>query len=117
MTIENSEEAAPSGVTDPAEKPVLEPSSGSTDSVQESAARVDPPSGVIETAPATGSHDSSPPFSRKLAPPPKPKRDSGAASAPPSARPGEGPDLVASASALKAPIAPTISFAGAPTLE
>ena len=117
MTIENSEETAQLGVIDPAEKPGLEPSSSSTDSVQDAAPRVESPSGVIETAPAAGTHDSSPPFSRKLAPPPKPKRESGAASAPPSARPGEGPDLVASASALKAPIAPTISFAGAPTLE
>lgn len=112
MTIENSEETAHLGVTEPAEKPVLEPSSGTAESAPDGAARVEPPSGVIETAPATGTHDSSPPFSRKLAPPPKPKRDSGAASAPPSARPGEGPDLAASASALKAPIAPTISFAG-----
>jgi len=117
MTIENSEETAQLGVTDPAEKPGLEPSSSSTDSVQDAAPRVEPPSGVIEAAPVAGTHDSSPPFSRKLAPPPKPKRDSGAASAPPSARPGEGPDLVAAASALKAPIPPTISFASVPTLE
>src|SRR6478735_1255972 len=119
MTIENSEETAQLGVIDPAEKPGLEPSSSSTDSVQDAAPRVESPSGVIETAPAAGTHDSSPPFSRKLAPPPKPKRESGAASAPPSARPGEGPDLTASANALKAPIAPTISFSpeGVPTLD
>src|SRR6478609_420693 len=113
MTIENSEETAHLGVPDAAEKPAPEPSSGATDSAQEGAARVEPPSGVIESVPPVSAHDSSPPFARKLAPPPKPKRDSGAASVPPSVRPGEGPDLAASASALKAPIAPTISFAGA----
>src|SRR6478609_5752082 len=119
MTIENSEETAQPAVIDPAEKPGLEPASSSTDSVQDAAPRVESPSGVIETAPAAGTYDSTPPFARKLAPPPKPKRESGAASAPPSARPGEGPDLTASANALKAPIAPTISFSpeGVPTLD
>src|SRR6478736_3875795 len=118
MTIENSEETAHLGVPDAAEKPALEPSSSATDSSQEAAARAEPPSGVIESAPPISAHDSSPPFARKLAPPPKPKRDSGAASVPPSVRPGEGPDLAASAGALKAPIAPTISFSGAgPTLN
>src|SRR3954452_25127720 len=110
MTIENSQDTAQLGVPDPVENPALEPSSSSTGAVQEGAARDDAQSAVIETGPATGAHDSSPPFSRKLAPPPKPTRDSGAASARPSARPGEGPDLVASANALEAPIAPTISF-------
>jgi SAM-dependent methyltransferase len=120
MTIENSEDTAHVGVTDPAEPLALEPPSGAAASVHDSAApRADAPSSLIDTAPATGAHDSSPPLSRKLAPPPKPKRESGAASAPPSLAPGEGPDLLASSNALKAPIAPTISFsaAGEPTLD
>src|SRR6188768_637337 len=118
MTIENSEETAHSGVPDPAaQPPVLEPSSGSTDSVQEGAPRADTAS-PIEAAPVAAATDSTPPTGRKLAPPPKPKRESGAASAPPSGRPPEGPELVATASALKAPAAPSISFTGdgVPTL-
>src|SRR4051812_11444374 len=114
MTIENSEDTAQLGVTNPAEPPALEHATGSTsssESASEGVARAEAPSGVTETPPLGGAHDSAPPMSRKLAPPPKPKRDSGAASAPPSGRPpGEGPDLLASSSALKAPIAPTISF-------
>src|SRR6187551_3940971 len=98
MTIENSEDTALVGVTDPAESPGLEPSSSSSDSAAPRSDAVS--SGVIEAAQVvTGTHDSAPPLSRKLAPPPKPKRDSGAASAPPSRPPGEGPDLLASASA------------------
>ena len=121
MTIEHSEDTAHVGVTGPAEPPTLESSPGSADSVVDAAARADAGSGVLEGV--QGTHDSTPPLSRKLAPPPKPKRDSGAASAPPGAsasgRPAEGPDLTASASALKAPLAPTISFSasGEPTLD
>src|SRR3954463_469098 len=109
MTIENSEETSRVGASDPAEPQAPEASSGATDSVPN-------PASASE---ATSAHDSTPSMSRKLAPPPKPKRDSGAASAPPSGRPPEGPDLLASSSALKAPIAPTISFSGqgVPTLE
>ena len=110
MTIENTEDTTQVGVTDPAEPQALEPVAGSGDSVQGSAARADAVSAAIESVPPPGTHDSTPPHSRKLAPPPKPKRDSGAASAPPSRPPGEGPDLLASANALKPPIAPTISF-------
>ncbi|MEI9941260.1 MAG: methyltransferase domain-containing protein [Pseudomonadota bacterium] len=124
MTIENSEDIAHVGVTDPVDPPALERSSGPAESAPEGSVRPDPPNSVIEIAPPTGTHDSTPPLSRKLAPPPKPKRDSGAASAPPTAPPsgrppGEAPDLVASANALKAPIAPTISFSadGEPTLD
>jgi len=119
MTIENSEDTAHVGVTDPAEPLASEASSGATDSVHDGAPTADPTSVVIETAPLAGTHDSTPPLSRKLAPPPKPKRDSGAASAPPSGRPPEGAELLAPASALKAPIAPAISFSGegVPTLE
>ena len=120
MTIENSEDTAHVGVTGPVEPSALEHPSGLAESSPEGTPTADPASGVIESGQAVGTHDSSPPVSRKLAPPPKPKRDSGAASAPPSGRPpGEGPDLLASASALKAPIAPTISFSadGEPTLD
>ncbi|HET7541835.1 MAG TPA: methyltransferase domain-containing protein [Polyangiaceae bacterium] len=118
MTIENSEETANSGVPDPAAAtPGLEPSSGSTESAQERAPRSDSAS-PIEAARTSGAQDSTPPLGRKLAPPPKPKRDSGAASAPPSARPAEGPELQASPGALKAPTAPNITFTGdgVPTL-
>ncbi len=130
MTIENSDDTAHVGVTDPAAPVALERSSSSAGSVHGSASRADVASGAIETAAAsaTATHDSTPPLSRRLAPPPKPKRDSGAASAPPtppptapaSGRPAaEGPDLAASANALKAPIAPSISFSadGKPTLD
>ncbi|HKO52418.1 MAG TPA: methyltransferase domain-containing protein [Polyangiaceae bacterium] len=125
MTIENSEDTAQVGVTDPAEPQAHEPSSGSA-SVPDATAPAGAASAVLEFSLGTGAHDSTPPLSRKLAPPPKPKRDSGAASAPPSGSasarppaPGEAPDLSASANALKAPIAPTISFSadGAPTLD
>ena len=111
MTIENSEVTTQVGVTDPAESP---PAESPAREASDAAARADAASGVIQTAlaTATGVHDSTPPMSRKLAPPPKPKRDSGAASAPPSGRPPDGPDLLASASALKAPIPPTIFSAG-----
>jgi len=119
MTIENSEDTAHVGVAGPVEPSALEHPSGLAESAPDGTPPADPASGVIESAQAAGTHDSSPPMSRKLAPPPKPKRDSGAASAPPSGRPpGEGPDLLSSASALKAPLAPTISFSadGEPTL-
>ncbi|HEY0464235.1 MAG TPA: hypothetical protein VGC79_08505 [Polyangiaceae bacterium] len=120
MTIENSEDTAHVGVTDPAEPRAPEASSAAAEPVADAPARSDAPSALIETVQLpSGTHDSTPPMSRKLAPPPKPKRDSGAASAPPSGRPPDGPDLLASANALKAPIAPTISFSGQgiPTLE
>src|SRR6187402_2387444 len=111
MTIENTEDTTQVGVSDPADPQALEPTAGSADSVQGSAPRADTESAPIERASSPGTLDSVPPHSpRKLAPPPKPKRDSGAASAPPSRPPGEGPDLLASASALKPPIAPSISF-------
>jgi len=125
MTIENSEDTAHVGVTDPAEPPALDRASSSSGPSADGAVRAEPSSSGMEAAPVAGGHDSAPPLSRKLAPPPKPKRDSGAASAPPpgsaspSGRPlGESPDLLASASALKAPIAPTISFSldGEPSL-
>lgn len=100
MSIESSDETAQaedSSATDPS---LGEPSHATGDA-----------SGVIETA-RTPVHDSAPPMSRKLAPPPKPKRDSGHVSSPPSARPaGEAPDLLSS-SALKAPGTPLISFSG-----
>jgi SAM-dependent methyltransferase len=62
--------------------------------------------------------DSMPPMSRKLAPPPKPARTSGVASRPPSARPPAempAPDPLAS-NALKAPIAPSISYSSFPAV-
>ena len=113
MTIENSEDTAQVGAIDPAAEPVLEPPSDLAESARDGSAPADAASAaVIDTAQLT-LHDSTPPLSRKLAPPPKPKRESGMASSPPSARPaGEVPDLLASSSALKAPIAPTISYAG-----
>src|SRR3954469_9302052 len=109
MTIENTEDTTLVGASEPAEPPALEPPAGA-DFAHGSAPRADVANPVIEIGQATAAHDSTPPMSRKLAPPPKPKRESGAASAPPSRPPGEGPDLLASASALKAPIAPMISF-------
>ena len=115
MTIENSEDTAQVGVSDPAESPVAQPAPGSTEPNAAFPA-TEASSAVIEAPRLGATHDSGPPMSRKLAPPPKPKRDSNMASSPPSARPpGEsGPDLLASSSALKAPLAPTISFSTEP---
>jgi len=62
-------------------------------------------------------HDSVTPTSRKLAPPPKPRREPGSTSNPPSMRPpGDGGlESAFAANALKAPIAPTISYAAGET--
>jgi len=118
MTIENSEDTAPvDGSVPAAEPPVRHPSFPPVpvvETARESAAQPAEPAtsvGVLEVALPVQS-DSAPPLSRRLAPPPKPKRDSGMASSIPSPRPpGEAPDLASSSSALKAPIAPTISYA------
>ncbi len=68
---------------------------------------------AVETPVADPVGDSSPPLSRKLAPPPKPRRDSGVASRPPPAGPsGELSDPLASSGALKAPLTPSISYSG-----
>jgi SAM-dependent methyltransferase len=120
MTIENSEDTAQVGVTDPAEQPGAERASAlaSSPSDADIPIDVDPPvlgpalpdPPVIDAPSSDGASDSVPPMSRKLAPPPKPRRDSGAASRPPAAGPeGDVPDQL-TASALKAPIAPNISY-------
>ncbi len=119
MTIENSEDAAQLGVKDPAE-PVAERASALAASEVDVDIPIDdappelPSPPVLEAPLSAAASDSLPPMSRKLAPPPKPRRDSGAASRPPSARPpGEMPVVDAlTASALKAPMTPNISFAG-----
>jgi SAM-dependent methyltransferase len=123
MTIENSEETAQIGVADAAQRPASDGSPVSTsaesrgDGAEAAVAPSVPPAPTLDGAQVLTAHASVPPMSRKLAPPPKPKRDSGMASSPPPARaPGEGPDLLASSSALKAPIAPTISYSG-PSVE
>src|SRR5258708_24231525 len=112
MTIENSDDTAQVSVNGSAEQPVAERSSGSSEATQDIAARADALSStVIETARSNAAHDSTPPLSRKLAPPPKPKREPGTASSPPSARPAdEVPDMLGFSSALKAPIAAKISY-------
>ena len=123
MTIENSEETAQIGVADAAQQPASDGSPVSSsaesrgDGAEAAVAPSVPPASTLDGAQVLTAHDSVPPMSRKLAPPPKPKRDSGMASSPPAARtPGDGPDLLASSSALKAPIAPTISYSG-PSVE
>ncbi|HEY5376833.1 MAG TPA: hypothetical protein VIK01_24290, partial [Polyangiaceae bacterium] len=118
MTIENSEDAAHVGVTDPADQPGPERASAlaGSPSDPEIPIDVDPPvlradlpePPVIEPPTSDGASDSMPPMARKLAPPPKPRRDSGAASRPPLAGPSGEEQLLASA--LKAPIAPSISY-------
>ena len=118
MTIENSEDAAHVGVTDPADQPGPERASALAGSPSDPdiPIDVDPPvlradllePPVIEPPTSDGASDSMPPMSRKLAPPPKPRRDSGAASRPPLAGPSGEEQLLASA--LKAPIAPSISY-------
>jgi SAM-dependent methyltransferase len=118
MTIENSD-AAQLGVTDPAEQPGAERTSALAGSASDPdiPIEVEPPvlgrpviePPVIEVPASDGVSDSMPPMSRKLAPPPKPRRDSGAASRPPGPG-GDVPDQL-TPSALKAPIAPNISYA------
>ncbi|HEX7450873.1 MAG TPA: methyltransferase domain-containing protein [Polyangiaceae bacterium] len=118
MTIENSEDAAHVGVTDPADQPGPERASALAGSPSDPdiPIDVDPPvlradllePAVIEPPTSDAVSDSMPPMSRKLAPPPKPRRDSGAASRPPLAGPSGEEQLLASA--LKAPIAPSISY-------
>ncbi len=120
MTIENSDEAAQVGVTDPAEQPGVERASALAGSASDPdiPIEVEPPvvgrppiePPVIEALASDGASDSMPPMSRKLAPPPKPRRDSGAASRPPVAGPGADVPDPLTASALKAPIAPSISY-------
>ncbi|MES1175238.1 MAG: methyltransferase domain-containing protein [Myxococcales bacterium] len=120
MTIENSEDTAHESVPDPAEAQGIEAASGSSKHVHDGAALVESAtSAVIEVARNLSStHDSAPPLSRKLAPPPKPKRDSGAASSPPPGVGAESADLLASgANALKAPIPPTISYSADDTAK
>lgn len=104
MSIEPSDDTAPTGHNDSTEPSLAERSPAAPDD----AAVANALEGVRST------HDSAPPLSRKLAPPPKPKRDSGHVSSPPSARAaGEGSDLLsASSSALRAPGTPVISYSG-----
>jgi SAM-dependent methyltransferase len=115
MTIDNSDESARISASDPVEAPVAELSSVRATALQED---VDLSSLAVATAVDTSeiavTHDSVAPTSRKLAPPPKPKRDSGSASRPPSVRPlgDSGLDSALASAALKAPIAPTISYSG-----
>ena len=114
MTIDNSDDTARISASDPVEPPAAELSSVRATAVQED---VDLSSlaaaTTIEASDATATHDSVAPTSRKLAPPPKPRRDSGPTSGPPSVRPASdsGIDSALASSALKAPIAPTISYA------
>ncbi|MEO8903409.1 MAG: methyltransferase domain-containing protein [Polyangiaceae bacterium] len=118
MTIENSEDTAHLGVTDPAE-PVAERASALAESedvefpIDDAPPEASSPA-VIEALPTPAMSDSMPPISRKLAPPPKPRRDSSAVSHPPSGQPPNEMAIVdaLTASALKAPTAPNISLAG-----
>src|SRR5450631_3780656 len=97
MTIENLEDAAHVGVTDPADQPGPERASALAGSPSDPDIPIDvdppmlradlPEQPVIEPPTSDGVSDSMPPMSRKLAPPPKPRRDSGAASRPPLAGP------------------------------
>jgi hypothetical protein len=114
MTIENSDDTVRSSAIDSADVAVAEePSSvrasAAAEDVDLSALSAEP---VLEPSEAVPAHDSIAPTSRKLAPPPKPRRDSGHASRPPSGRPPSdaGLDSALASSALKAPIAPTISY-------
>ncbi|MEP7049810.1 MAG: methyltransferase domain-containing protein [Pseudomonadota bacterium] len=117
MTIENSEDATQSGVKDPAE-PVAERASARAVSEVDIDIPIDdgppeplsPP--VTEPPPVAPSSDSPPSMSRKLAPPPKPRRDSGAVSRPPSARPPDEMPRVDpfTDGALKAPATPNVAF-------
>jgi SAM-dependent methyltransferase len=127
MTIENSDDTARVSASDPAEPVAAELSSvrataaaedvdlSGLDAEPAPAPDVPPTLDVlptIEIPEASTTHDSVAPGSRKLAPPPKPRRDSGPTSGPPSVRPpgDAGLDSALASSALKAPIAPTISY-------
>ncbi|HEY3668842.1 MAG TPA: methyltransferase domain-containing protein [Polyangiaceae bacterium] len=120
MTIENSEDAAQVGVNDPAE-PGAERASALSGSASDPDIPIDVEPPVLREPPridvstSEGVSDSMPPMSRKLAPPPKPRRDSGAASRPPPTGPSGEEQLIPSA--LKAPIAPNISYAAPEAAE
>lgn len=125
MNRENSEGAAQVGEKDPGQGLGMEPLSVAdehTDPMIPIDVEPPVPAGSVLAAPVLEvpsgeASDSTPPVSRKLAPPPKPKRDSAGASRPPSHRPpGDASDPLAS-SALKAPLAPSISYAGFPALS
>ncbi len=120
MTIENSEDTAHKSVPDAAEAPVIESASSLSEPARDGAPPTELDSRArLEVARNLSSHDSAPPLSRKLAPPPKPKRDSGMASSLPPGAAAEGsPDLLtSSASALRAPLPPTISFSADDTAK
>jgi SAM-dependent methyltransferase len=122
MTIDNSDEAARVSASDAVETPVARDhgrTEDATSSVRATEVQEDvdlsgldsPP--VVDIPEASTTHDSVAPMSRKLAPPPKPRRESGPTSGPPSRPPSDaGLDSALASSALKAPIAPTISYSG-----
>ncbi|HEX3775517.1 MAG TPA: methyltransferase domain-containing protein [Polyangiaceae bacterium] len=121
MTIDNSDETARASASEAAEAPAAELSSvrATADAEDVDLSVLDAPHAqhVLEVSKASGAsevvmtHDSVSP-SRKLAPPPKPRRDSGPTSGPPSVKPPADAsiDSAFASSALKAPIAPTISY-------
>ena len=117
MTIDNSDETARVSAGDAVDPPVAELSSVRATALQEDVdlSALDAPP-VLDVLEASTKHDSVAPMSRKLAPPPKPRRDSGSTSGPPTGPPSVRPpsdagiDSALASSALKAPIAPTISY-------
>ncbi|MEO6601312.1 MAG: methyltransferase domain-containing protein [Polyangiaceae bacterium] len=121
MTIENSEDTAQVSVPDPAPAQGIEPASTESsppEPVREGPAHAETASSpAIEVGRNSSAHDSAPPQSRKLAPPPKPKRDSGMASSPASGMPGEGSDPLTSSISLKAPNAPTFAHSADDTAK
>lgn len=120
MTIDNSDETvrASAGETAELNAPELSSTRASvSEDVDLSGLESPPPPPAQPASPpdtlpeVTTAHDSISP-SRKLAPPPKPRRDSGPTSGPPSVKPPADAALESalSSSALKAPLAPTISY-------
>ncbi len=112
----NDREAKPASGEDPAEVQAPERASAPEEST-DPMIRIDvePPvfAATHEPHAADPLSDSSPPLSRRLAPPPKPRRESGVASRPPPAGPaGELGDPLAFSSALKSPLTPNISYSG-----
>jgi SAM-dependent methyltransferase len=125
MTIDNSDDTARMSAKNPVEplgsaeqSLALETASSVrvATEVQEDVdlSELEAPSAAPDLAPR---HDSVTPTSRKLAPPPKPRREPGSTSNPPSMRPpgDAGLESAFAANALKAPIAPTISYAASET--
>ncbi|HEY4106396.1 MAG TPA: methyltransferase domain-containing protein [Polyangiaceae bacterium] len=121
MTIDNSDETARASASEAAEATTAELSSvratAAAEEVDLSGLDASAASPVLDVAKVgeasevVTTHDSVSP-SRKLAPPPKPRRDSGPTTGPSSVKPPSDAsiDSALASSALKAPIAPTISY-------